>query len=181
MGPNTPNNGGPTPGNGGGRVGAVLLSPYVKPGSVNDTPYNHYSLLRSTEDMFGLPHLAYAAQEGLKPFEEDVFNRPGGPPVNSGNNGGGGDYPAPRVSVKGVPRSGCVRRSFRARIRATSKRLKRVNVMVDRKSVARRQRKSFKVRVKVAKLRPGKHQLTARASDRKGRAARRTVVFRVCR
>src|SRR3954451_3260992 len=79
MGPNTPNNGGPTPGNGGGRIGAVLLSPYIKPGSVNDTPYNHYSLLRSTEDIFGLPHLAYAAQEGLKPFEEDVFNRPQGP------------------------------------------------------------------------------------------------------
>src|SRR3954453_17443389 len=75
MGPNTPNNGGPSQGNGGGRIGAVLLSPFVKPGSVVDTPYNHYSLLRSIEDMFGLPHLAYAAQDGLKPFEDDVFNK----------------------------------------------------------------------------------------------------------
>jgi hypothetical protein len=179
MGPNTPNNGGPTQGNGGGRIGAVLLSPYIKPGSVNDTPYNHYSLLRSTEDMFGLPHLAYAAQENLKPFEEDVFNRPGGPP-NSSNNGGGGKYPRPKVSVKRVPR-GCVPNSFVARIKASSKKLKRVNVMVDRKKIAARRKKSFSVRVRTAKLRAGKHQLTARASDRKGRAARKTVVFRVCR
>jgi hypothetical protein len=179
MGPNTPNNGGHIQGNGGGRIGAVLLSPYIKPGSVNDTPYNHYSLLRSTEDMFGLPHLAYAAQEGLKPFEEDVFNRASGT-GNGGNHGGGGKYPRPRVAVKGVPR-GCVRKPFRARIKARSKHLKRVNVMVDRAKVASRRKKSFRVRVKVASLRNGTHRLTARASDKKGRAARKTVVFRVCR
>ncbi|MEA2405689.1 MAG: phosphatidylinositol-3-phosphatase, partial [Thermoleophilaceae bacterium] len=46
-GPNTPNNGGPTPGNGGGLTGAVLLSPYIAPGTVTATPYNHYSMLRS--------------------------------------------------------------------------------------------------------------------------------------
>ncbi|MEA2466021.1 MAG: phosphatidylinositol-3-phosphatase [Thermoleophilaceae bacterium] len=180
-GPNTPNNGGPHQGNGGGRIGAVLLSPYVKPGSVNDTPYNHYSLLRSTEDIFGVPHLAYAAQEGLKPFEEDVFNRPGGVPGgNNGGNNGQGEYPRPRVAVQGVPR-GCVAKAFTARIKARSKHLKRVNVMVDRTKVASRRTKSFRVRVKVGNLRNGSHRLTARASDRKGRAARRTVVFRVCR
>jgi phosphatidylinositol-3-phosphatase len=37
-GPNTADNGGPTPGPGGGRVGAVVLSPFVKPGTVNDHP-----------------------------------------------------------------------------------------------------------------------------------------------
>jgi hypothetical protein len=73
-----------------------------------------------------------------------------------------------------------VRKSFLVRVRARSKHLKRVNVMVDRQTVVRRQKKSFTVRVRVAKLRHGKHRLTARASDRKGRAARRTVVFRVC-
>src|SRR3954453_19847955 len=176
MGPNTPNNGGPTPGNGGGRIGAVLLSPYIKPGSVNDTPYNHYSLLRSVEDLFGLPHLAYAAQDGLKPFEEDVFNRPEGPPAFTPP----APYPRPRVAVKGVPRRGCVRRSFRARVKATSKHLTPVNVMVGRRNIASRRARSFRIRVRTAKLRRGKHQLTARASDRKGRAARRTVVFRVC-
>src|SRR5436309_411079 len=42
-GPNSPNPGGTTQGNGGGRIGAVLLSQYVQPGSTDATPYNHYS------------------------------------------------------------------------------------------------------------------------------------------
>jgi hypothetical protein len=77
--PNTPNNGGPTPGSGGGRVGAVLLSPFVKPGTTNQTPYNHFSFLRSVEDLFQVDHLGYASQTGLKPFGSDVFDA--GPPV----------------------------------------------------------------------------------------------------
>jgi hypothetical protein len=60
-------------GAGGGRVGAVLLSNLIKPGSVNDTPYNHYSMLRSVEDIFGVPHLGYAGRDGLQPFGPDVF------------------------------------------------------------------------------------------------------------
>jgi len=76
--PNTPNNGGPTAGSGGGRTGAVLLSPFVKPGTTNQTAYNHFSLLRSVEDMFQLDYLGYAAQTGLKPFGSDVFDA--GPP-----------------------------------------------------------------------------------------------------
>jgi hypothetical protein len=76
---NTPNAGGPSQGPGGGRVGGVLLSSYVQPGSVNTTPYNHYSLLRSVEDLFGLSHLGYAGKSDLKAFGDDVFNaRPGG-------------------------------------------------------------------------------------------------------
>jgi hypothetical protein len=47
---------------GGDRVGAVLLSPFVKPGSISEVPYNHYSLLKSLEDIFRLDgHLGYAA------------------------------------------------------------------------------------------------------------------------
>lgn len=61
-------------GPGGGRVGAVVLSPFVQPGTVNDTPYNHYSLLRTIEDVFGLPHLGFAASTGLRPFGSDVLN-----------------------------------------------------------------------------------------------------------
>ena len=34
-------------GYGGDRIGALLLSPFVKPGSTSETTYNHYSLLRS--------------------------------------------------------------------------------------------------------------------------------------
>lgn len=71
---NTVNPGDGTPGPGGGRIGAVLISPFIQPGSVNDTPYNHYALLRSIEDPFALPHLGFAAQPGLKPFGADVYN-----------------------------------------------------------------------------------------------------------
>jgi phosphatidylinositol-3-phosphatase len=61
-------------GPGGGQTGTVVIGPHVRPGSVNTQPYNHYSLLRSIEDIFGLPHLGYAAQDGLKAFGDDVFN-----------------------------------------------------------------------------------------------------------
>ncbi len=76
-GPNTPNNGGPEGGNGGGKVGAVMISPCIKPGTVTQVPYNHYSFLRWVEDDFGLPHLAYAGTDGPKPFGGDVFTKPG--------------------------------------------------------------------------------------------------------
>ena len=69
--------GAPQPGKfgpGGGRIGAVVVSPFVKAGSVSNVPYNHYSLLRSIEDWFGLPHLGYADQHGLSAFGADVFN-----------------------------------------------------------------------------------------------------------
>ncbi len=71
--------GGPAPGRynraGGGRIGAVLLSPFIRPGTVSDRRYNHYSLLRSIEDAFGLPHLGYAGGRGVRSFGADVFAR----------------------------------------------------------------------------------------------------------
>jgi hypothetical protein len=66
-------------GPGGGRIGAVMLSPFIRPGTVSQVPYNPYALLRSVEDMFGLSHLAYAGQAGLKGFGADIFTRPDGP------------------------------------------------------------------------------------------------------
>jgi LPXTG-motif cell wall-anchored protein len=60
-------------GPGGGRVGAVLLSPFITPGTTNATPYNHYSMLRSVEDLFGVSHLGLAAASGLTAFGSDVF------------------------------------------------------------------------------------------------------------
>ena len=62
-------------GPGGGRVGAVLLSPFIRPGTSTNTPYNHYSTLRSIEDQFGLEHLGYAGQAGLQSFGQDVFTQ----------------------------------------------------------------------------------------------------------
>lgn len=71
--------GGHLPPPGGGQVGALLLSPFVKAGTLNQTPYNHFALLRSIEDLFGLPHLGYAAQKGVKSFDASVFSAsPGG-------------------------------------------------------------------------------------------------------
>jgi hypothetical protein len=62
-------------GPGGGRIGAVVLSPYVEAGTVSTVPYNHYSLLRTVEDIFGLGHLGYAAEPDLQTFGPDVFTR----------------------------------------------------------------------------------------------------------
>jgi hypothetical protein len=53
---------------GGDRTGAVLLSPFIKPGTISKTPFNHYSLLKTVEEIFGLDYLGYAAQPGLMSF-----------------------------------------------------------------------------------------------------------------
>ena len=74
VGPNTPNNGGPVPGRGGGRVGAVALSPFIRPGTVSTHDYNHFSALRSLEQLFGLPLLGYAASPDPGSFGTDVFS-----------------------------------------------------------------------------------------------------------
>ncbi len=68
---------------GGGRTGALLLNAkYLQPGSTDSTgSYNHYSALRSYEDLLGLTtggvdgqgHLGFAAAKGLLPFGTDVF------------------------------------------------------------------------------------------------------------
>lgn len=69
---------------GGGQVGAVLLNKrLIAPGTINTTgQYNHYSALRSYEDLLGLTeggddghgHLGYAGMAGVLPFGRDVFN-----------------------------------------------------------------------------------------------------------
>jgi hypothetical protein len=87
------------PTTGGGDTGSVLISPFIKPGTVSTVYYNHYSWLRTMEDLFdvkaghdhtplpagtvsggldGQGHLGYAAQPGLRPFGPDVFNNPSG-------------------------------------------------------------------------------------------------------
>ncbi len=74
FGPDHPNV--PLPGKngpGGGRIGAVLLSPVIRPGTVSTGDYNHYSLLRTVEDIFGLPHLGDAAMPQVRSFGPDVF------------------------------------------------------------------------------------------------------------
>ena len=81
---------------GGGDTGSVLISPLIKPGTVSSVDYNHYSWLRTIEDLFnvarghqtsaiaggagsvskgldGLGHLGFAAQPNLRTFGLDVF------------------------------------------------------------------------------------------------------------
>ncbi|WP_240980081.1 alkaline phosphatase family protein [Ramlibacter agri] len=59
---------------GGDRTGAVLLSPFIKAGTSTDTGYNHYSLLKSLENFFGIPeYLGYADDANLAPFGSDIF------------------------------------------------------------------------------------------------------------
>jgi len=54
------------PGDGGGKIGALLLSPcFTDKGGVVSTPANHYSLLRTIEDVYHVPHLGYAGASGL--------------------------------------------------------------------------------------------------------------------
>ncbi len=110
---------------GGGRIGAVMLSPYIRPGTTSTLPYNHYSLLRSVEDMFGLGHLGMAGASGLGAFGADVFTQPGGPPAGAppllqdptalGGAGTGRDTKAPlgcRSSALPRPRKGRYRRGI---------------------------------------------------------------------
>ena len=40
---------------------------------VSTVPYNHYSLLRTIEDIFGLPHLGEGAMPQARPFGADAF------------------------------------------------------------------------------------------------------------
>jgi hypothetical protein len=87
-GPNThaPGNAGAATDNaapGGGQVGALLLNAkYVVPGSTDTSgSYDHYSALRSYEDLLGLTtggadglgHIGFAGAKGLVPFGTDVF------------------------------------------------------------------------------------------------------------
>jgi hypothetical protein len=107
----------PTPG--GGDTGSILISPLITPGTVSTVNYNHYSWLRTMEDIFdvssgdshtpipggsgsvsggldGLGHIGFAAQSGLKPFGPDVFN-------NSGHGRSGQEHGPSQTAVQVVP------------------------------------------------------------------------------
>jgi phosphatidylinositol-3-phosphatase len=80
-GPDTPMPG--ITGVGGGRTGALVVGHCVAGGVVDSTnSYNHYSLLRTLEDLFGITsggadghgHLGYAGDPQLTSFGSDVFS-----------------------------------------------------------------------------------------------------------
>jgi hypothetical protein len=80
-GPNSPKPG--INGPGGGRVGTLMIGRCVRKGATDAKPYNHYSLLRSLEDLYGVRrggsdrkgHLGFAGAHGLRPFGPDVFRK----------------------------------------------------------------------------------------------------------
>jgi hypothetical protein len=59
-------------------VGALLLSPFLTPGSTDAAAYNPYSVLRSSEDLFGLDPLALAAPAKTKSFAPSLLEENGG-------------------------------------------------------------------------------------------------------
>lgn len=71
-----PNYTAPEHGQGGGVVGALLLSPLIKGGSTSQEPYDHYSMLRTIEDIFGLSHIGYAALPEVKSLSASLLNAP---------------------------------------------------------------------------------------------------------
>jgi phosphatidylinositol-3-phosphatase len=68
----TARKGGPAPA-GGGLVPALLLSKFVTPGQQVAAAYDHFSLLRTVEDLFALPRLGEAGAPGAKGFGPRVF------------------------------------------------------------------------------------------------------------
>lgn len=71
-GPAAPNPG--LTGPGGGRIGAVLVSPFIAGGTRSSVPYNHYATLGTIEDLFGLSRLGQARTVPAT-FGRDVFTR----------------------------------------------------------------------------------------------------------
>jgi phospholipase C len=59
----------------GGKVGTLVISPLVRAGTVSQVAYDHYSLLRTVEQAWGLPLLANAACD-CSPAMTDFFNKP---------------------------------------------------------------------------------------------------------
>ncbi|HEX3735501.1 MAG TPA: alkaline phosphatase family protein [Solirubrobacterales bacterium] len=60
------------------KVGALLVSPFVSPNSTDAVAYSPYSLLRSTEDLFGLGHLADAEGAKVKSFAPPLLGKNAG-------------------------------------------------------------------------------------------------------
>lgn len=76
------------PTGGGGKVGLLLISPYIKPNTVNATGYyNHFSLFASIEDLFSQGRVGYGNLPDLPVFDKTVYTA-----YNGGtSNGDSGD------------------------------------------------------------------------------------------
>jgi hypothetical protein len=57
------------------KTGALLVSKFVTENSTGNAPYNPFSLLRSTEELFGLKYLAEAAEPTVKTFASELLGK----------------------------------------------------------------------------------------------------------
>jgi len=201
-GPNSGNPGYAGPSSGGGMTGAVLVSPFIAPQTVSLQEYNHYSFLRSLEDLYGMPeHLGFAAAPGLRTFGDDIFTAPHGvaaSPAPAPTKPVPACVSSPRAKVA-FGRLQLSRRGVTVRGRATTgcgDRFSLVEVAVGRRAGARcawlsakgRPGKPSSCRKPVwlaargvshwsrrirARLRPGRYRVAVRATDV---AARRSAV-----
>ena len=88
--------------------------------------------------------------------------------------------PPLRVAIRGVPRR-CARRTLAARIRVTGgARLARVRLSVDHHRIRASHKRRIAVRLRVRRLRRGRHLLKAVASDTSGARAVGRTHFRRC-
>lgn len=70
------------PTGGGGKVGLLLLSPFIKPGTTNNNYYNHFSLYATIEDLFNTGRVNYGNLPDVPVFDRaSVFTNynPGSP------------------------------------------------------------------------------------------------------
>ena len=56
----------------------MLVSKFITKGSNDAAPYNPYSLLRSSEELFGLGQLAKAGDTKTKTFAPELLGKSGG-------------------------------------------------------------------------------------------------------
>jgi Phosphoesterase family len=64
------------PTGGGGQVGLLLISPYVKHNSIDVIDYfNHFSLLASIENLFSLKRIGYSSDLQLPVFDSSLFTQ----------------------------------------------------------------------------------------------------------
>ena len=60
----------------GGRIVTIVAGPGARAGARSMTPYDHYSLLRTVEDLLGLPRLGGAALSSSRPMTDLLRVRP---------------------------------------------------------------------------------------------------------
>ncbi len=62
---------------GGGTVGALLLSPFIREPASSAEAYNHFSLLATIEDLFAVKRLGYAGLSAVTPLAPSIFTASG--------------------------------------------------------------------------------------------------------